>query len=153
MYITNTSTIVDSLIKTTPFSLHTNTIIDSLIKTVPFSLPLSVTSVRRRGRFEGSLTHRNFIWLIENLFQNMISQNRDQYWLSVILCDFMWFFQWNWKNCFDDKHGILELKTWCQLMCYIIMNKYIPIIVWSSIYFFNEKNISEIQSCNSFISF
>lgn len=121
MYITNTSTIVDSLIKITPFSLHTNTIIDSLIKTVPFSLPLSVTGVRRRGRFEGSLTHRNFIWWIdrESFSKYDFTKQRSISAFSY----FMWFFQWNWKKCFHDKHGILELKTWCQLMCNIILNK------------------------------
>lgn len=49
--------------------------------------------------------------------------------------------------------GILDLKTCCQLMCYIIINKYTPKIVWSNIWFFNEFFFSENQKCNILIFF
>lgn len=42
------------------------------------------------------------------------------------------FFQWNGKNSFDSKKGILELKIWSHLMCNIIMNIYMPNMFCSS---------------------
>lgn len=60
----------------------------------------------------------------------MISENIDQYRFSIILHDFLFLFfcsmKLEKKNCFDGKQSNYELKTWCQLICNVIMNKYIP---------------------------
>lgn len=59
----------------------------------------------------------------------MISHTRDQDGLSIILFEFVFFGKIG-KNCFDDKHGILDLKTWCLLLYNIFIYKYMPNIVW-----------------------
>lgn len=60
----------------------------------------------------------------------MISENSDQYRFSIILHDFLFLFffcmKLEKKNCFDGKQSNYELKTWCQLICNVIMIKYIP---------------------------
>lgn len=60
--------------------------------------------------------------------------------------EFLVFFCEIGKDCFEDKQGVLELKTWCQFMCTIIIIKYMPkmqrckdAIHGQEFYFFNLK--------------
>lgn len=59
---------------------------------------------------------QNFIWLMEKeSFFLMTLQNRDQYWLSIILYDFfLYFFSKIGEKCYDAKESNSELKIWCQ---------------------------------------
>lgn len=79
------------------------------------------------------------------------------FFLSFFFGFVLYFFQWNEKKLFwlrtvPYEKGILELKIRSQLICYIIINKFTPKMVWSSFQFFNQ-NINKNQNRYYFISF
>lgn len=88
-------------------------------------------------------SHSNILFdgsIKESFLKYHFTKSRDQYRLSImcILIEFFvcFYLQWTEKICFDCKQGVLELKTWSQLMCNKIINKYIPKMIWSNFCFF-----------------
>lgn len=96
------------------------TVSESYWRIVKFSVTLTVTKLK--------------LWINRIYFFKYDPTKQLQYRPSVILNEFFtFFFSEIEKNCFEEKQCILELTTWCQLTCNIIINKYMPKIVSSSI--------------------
>lgn len=70
--------------------------------------------------FDGSIKNNFWIW-----FQKTVTSIGFQL-FYMIFCFCFFFNEIGKKNCFDGKQSNYELKTWCQLICNVIMNKYIP---------------------------